>query len=147
MLNQIYEFIVHFKTGEDLSKILETRKIFLDQNGYLKIGKNLRIDGKIHQVYKNLLAKHGVNIRSILLHEGLMNMSEKFKLLPLSITDVIAYLSDALKYIDFKEKEEERMKLNNDCYVNNSKRAKQGKQAFAALNTISDGIPINNFQD
>ena len=107
MLNQIYEFIVHFKTGEDLSKILETRKIFLDQNGYLKIGKNLRIDGKIHQVYKNLLAKHGVNIRSILLHEGLMNMSEKFKLLPLSITDVIAYLSDALKYIDFKEKEEE----------------------------------------
>jgi hypothetical protein len=56
-------------------------------------------------VYKDLLAKHGVDIRSILLHEALTKMSEKFKLLPLSTNDVYKILTDALKYIDFVQRE------------------------------------------
>ena len=36
-------------------------------------------------------------------------------------------LTDALKYIDFDEREKEREKLMNECFVNNSKRSKTSK--------------------
>lgn len=52
-----------------------------------------------------MLAKHGVDIRSILMHEGLIEKSEKFKLQYFSTNEVNKILTEALKYIDFVERE------------------------------------------